>query len=582
MRSTEKLKSYKIFICVGVAILLAIFVYLRYDLFLRTDDVGFRNILSGLFTGEPEAHTTYLRYPLSFLLASLYKIFPGVYWYFVFFEIVNYGCLALILYTLIRSIKKHTILVTILITALFVAFWLPNLLTLEWTTTAGLISATAIIWYFFIPQDERKWKAIINYAVPVILFALSYNIRTSVFEMAIPFMGMAVVVKWLRNKGEIHKEFIIKETVFIALTFIVIIGSSAANSIAYSGEEWQEEKAYSHYRAMLIDRYGIPEYDEYADVYEASGITKEMYDIIKDDCNFMLASKGVLTSENLKDIAELAKENYYADRTILGMIKHCMRTRLEDAFSDDYIVYTNIFYLGMLVAFLIALYRKAWLEAGADIVFVVGFEALWVYLYYGGRLPIWVGTSLYLLGFIVLILLLFRESLVNYISNNHTVQIVAALGIGCLLGGGVMQVTQDNSEQANKASLIQEVKLYCENHKGNVYYRDFHSFAENDGREKVKAGDEFEAANFFPANGWTVNLPYNDQYMPTDGSQELCSWISKQDNFYIIIRNDRAEGVCSRTEDLFASRGISCELELDDELQISNGDKVNVYHFICN
>ncbi len=581
---TAKLKSYRLLFCAGLAVLLAIYVYCNYKVFLDTDDIGIRNIISGLYTGSPDPHVLYFLYPLSFVLAGLYTILPNIPWYFLFLEAAIYGSFTAILFSVIRRAKKHTVLLTVTITALFIAFWLRYLIQPEWTTTAGLLSAAAIVWYFFIPDHTSKVKTILDYTVSVILFALSANLRFSVFEMAIPFMGMAVVVKWLKNKGGINKSFVFKEIVFIVLTLAVIAGSRAVNSAAYSGEEWQEAKAYSHYRSMLFDRYGYPDYDEYADVYEANGITKEMYEIMKDDYNFMLASEGVLTSENLKEIAELAKEIHYSDRSFLRQIRHSMRLRLDDAFSDTYIIYTNVFYIAMLFILLSALYRKSWLEAFLDAFFVVGFEAVWVYLYYGGRMLLRVGQPLYLFGFVIELILICKDPILKKLLENRTIQAIGIFITAFLLGGEIIDMQYENEASAEKALTFQEVKEYCENNKDNVYFRDVYSYASsgNNGKEIVQNKDEMEAANFVPPNGWVVSFPLNNQYIPTDGSQELCSWLSDKDNFYIIIDSSRAEDVCNRTENLFRSRGIDCELEQTDELDISNGKTMYVYHFTYN
>lgn len=77
-------------------------------------------------------------------------------------------------------------------------------------------------------------------------------------------------------------------------------------------------------------------------------------------------------------------------------------------------------------------------------------------------------------------------------------------------------------------------------------------------------------------------LPFDNQFVPSGGHQELCSWIQTKDNIYILLEESRAEGICKRIEALFASRGIKCHLELEDTIHISNGKTVvEVYHYQC-
>ncbi len=581
----EKIRSnnaYKLLLCAGVSVLMAVIIYFHYELLMDTDDIGIRSILSGLYTGTPEAHVLFFLYPLSFILSKLYTFSQGIQWYFWFFEVSNYACLTLILFSVVRRLKKYILLFIIIFTALFFIFWIPNLIQLEWTTTAGLLSATAIVWFFFIPVETDKKKLVVDYAIPIFLFALSFNLRSSVLEMALPFMIMAILIKWFWNIKDINKKNIRKDLIFIGLTVVVLVGSYEINRAAYSSDEWMEASAYSNYRAMLYDRYGYPSYDEYSEVYEENGITEEMYEVMKTDYNFMLASKGVLTSESLRPIAELAKENYYAQRTTIGELKHCLKERWQNMWNDNYKVYTIVFYAGILLLIICAIYRRAWFHLFLEVVSVIGFEALWLYLYYGARLPVRVGRSLYLLGFILVMAFLFEEPLVHKIWHYRWAQIVAILIVAVLFWREAVIIQGDNELRAYRASYFQEIMQYCEDNSENVYFRDVNSnIGTGISYEKIKDKSDRLAANYVPPNGWMVSLPLDNQFMPTDGSQELCSWISEQNNFYLIVNSDRADGVCLRTENLFQSRGIDCTLELEDVFQTSNDMTLDVYHFSC-
>ena len=44
-----------------------------YDL---NDDLAIKDILAGIYSGVPEAHTNQILYPLGFFLSILYRIFP--------------------------------------------------------------------------------------------------------------------------------------------------------------------------------------------------------------------------------------------------------------------------------------------------------------------------------------------------------------------------------------------------------------------------------------------------------------------------------------------------------------------------
>ena len=61
------------------------------------DDVLIRDILSGVYTGESEALTAQLLWPLSALLAGLYRVLPGVPVFGAFLWLCQAGSIFLIL-----------------------------------------------------------------------------------------------------------------------------------------------------------------------------------------------------------------------------------------------------------------------------------------------------------------------------------------------------------------------------------------------------------------------------------------------------------------------------------------------------
>ena len=65
-----------------------------YDL---NDDVLIRDILSGVYTGEPEALTAQLLWPLGALLAGLYRLLPGLPVFGAFLWLCQAGSVFLIL-----------------------------------------------------------------------------------------------------------------------------------------------------------------------------------------------------------------------------------------------------------------------------------------------------------------------------------------------------------------------------------------------------------------------------------------------------------------------------------------------------
>ena len=80
----------------ATALVLALLLFLgvRYDYYYDlNDDVTMKDLLSGVYTGEPEGHNIQVLYPLSLAVSLAYRVFPGMPVYGFFLCLCQYGCL---------------------------------------------------------------------------------------------------------------------------------------------------------------------------------------------------------------------------------------------------------------------------------------------------------------------------------------------------------------------------------------------------------------------------------------------------------------------------------------------------------
>ncbi len=568
------------FLSVGITFLVILFVSLNYEPLLGPDDVGIRNILSGIYTGTPEAHTYFMYYILTKVISILYKWFPNIYWYVLFLALVNYGCLTLILYRFLCIVDRYKLIGIWSVVAGFLILWLPFFITLEWTSAAGILSATAIFWYATVPDRKDRNELLRDYILSFILLFISCNLRNDVALLALPFAGVVFLWKLSRNKSFFSSAFLHTQLLFVILSMVIIVMSRAVDSFAYSSDVWKEADRFSEYRSAMYDRFGWPDYDTYKDIYTRNNISFEMYQSIKNDYNLMLSYKGVLSSDNFEELAEIAETLFYSQNDTMSRLKNCVKKRWTAMKSQTYNLHTIIIYIGLFCSAVCSLYQKDKFKLFLVVSTAVGFELIWVYLYFRNRLPIHVGYSLNMIAVAAVIALLWRESLIKKVLKSGFIWFVLFLFLTTNLLQRTTAIQAGNRIEATNALLLSTVKQYCEENKENIYFRDFFSF--NNSilyKELIYARDERKAANFIPPNGWSVVLPMDNQYLPSGGGQELCSWIQDKNNIYIMIERSRAKDICMRTEALFASRGIECRLILEDVLEIPNGLIIEVYHF---
>ena len=614
----------------SVTVALVIYIKHTYQLLLGPDDVGIRNIVSGLYTGSPEAHSYFMRYPLTALLSFLYKCIPHVYWYAYFLAAVNYGCFLLFLYKIIRRLHANRISILLSALAIFLIMWLPFFITLEWTTTAGIAAATGIFWFattnnnhnidnnndddtdndnedqqasiprlkripaatddakggvssfiqriksFFVPDVNGKDR-LIYYIPSFILFFLAWNIRNDVALLSLPFWG--VVFLWKVINKQNFKGFI---AILLICASIMVI-SNLIDGAAYSSDAWKEADDLSDYRSSMYDRFGWPDYEENEEVYTKHNISYEMYQIISSDYNMMLSYKGVLEAEDLRELAEISEESFYSRTSVFSRLKQCVERRWDAMHGATYRFQTVLIYAGLFFALVYAVRRKNIFRLVLVSCSAIGFEAIWLYLYFRNRLPIHVGYSLNMMMILVVFSFLWNAkpaSIVPWRKGRTFICVAVAACLAVSLFHIDRKMRVDNDREANNAQLLVTVKQYCEDHPDNVYYRDFFSF--NNSilyKELISQRDEEKAANFIPPNGWSVVVPLDNQFLPTDGNTDLCSWLQGRTNYYFLVDENSAEGRCQRIENLFSSRGITCNMVLVDTVDSPNGVTIGVYQF---
>ena len=73
-------------LCIGTLfIVTVVLIILSTPVFYLNDDVTMRSILSGAYTGTPDGHAVYMQYPLSGVLAILYRVVGFIPWMELFF-----------------------------------------------------------------------------------------------------------------------------------------------------------------------------------------------------------------------------------------------------------------------------------------------------------------------------------------------------------------------------------------------------------------------------------------------------------------------------------------------------------------
>ena len=141
------------------------------------DDWGMYSILSGAYTGTPDAHVMFFLYPLSWLLSKLYTMWSFVPWYGLFQHAVQILCLFTVYRRILRIRRRHNPQASLLLPALaafLLLFYIVNLNVLaeaQYTTTAGLAAAAALF-CFITARINQSAAGFFLDAIPTLILSL--------------------------------------------------------------------------------------------------------------------------------------------------------------------------------------------------------------------------------------------------------------------------------------------------------------------------------------------------------------------------------------------------------------------------
>ena len=295
------------------------------------DDVLIRDILSGVYTGEPEALTAQLLWPLSALLAGLYRVLPGVPVFGAFLWLCQAGSIFLILkrsldavsgsaapgkiraagtFSVSGSLKK--LCLSLLETLLIAACLLYHLVFVQYTVTAGLL-ATAAIFAFLTVRERESERAVLLWlrCLPAaLLFWLAFCLRSEMGLLLLPLAGVGGIWKWAARamRGPVFTGR--NAASFLGLFGLILAGVLAcfgADRLACSDPEWQEFEALFDARTQVYDFYdaSLRSFEENREFYEGLGLTETQCELL---VNYNYGADDAIDAQVMEQIAAYGRK----------------------------------------------------------------------------------------------------------------------------------------------------------------------------------------------------------------------------------------------------------------------------------
>lgn len=354
-----------------------------YDL---NDDVLIKDILSGAYTGTPSGYNNQMMYPISVLIAGLYRLIPSVPWYGIMLMGGLAASVTIIAYRLLCYTINIWIKLAMSVFAIvfILGVYLDEITNMTYTVVSAMLATAACVWV--LTDNNLRLR---DNIVPLVLCIISFNIRSEMFLLMCPYMVAVALIKFifdlskkaLRNLSEIAVVILVG----VVFTFLI-------DTIAYSGSEWREYRRLFDARTEVYDFSGIPEYDTNEDFYESEGITREQWQLLVDynyalDDNISAYTLETIASYVRSGEAKDANGNPYtrANVGIKTAIGQYIRS-IVDFTADPMYMPLRLIVTLLFIALIIlsVLSRRGDTLVGLAVGFLCR-SVPWIYFYYSGR-----------------------------------------------------------------------------------------------------------------------------------------------------------------------------------------------------
>lgn len=450
MKITEK----KWFGFVALSVAMIAVMILRPPVFYLNDDVAMRSILSGAYTGTPDGHAVYMKYPLTGVLALLYRVLGIVPWMELFFAISIFFCM---------SFFAECFASRLMGCVLAFGIYMPFVLYMHYTLVAALLAATAV---FLLVKGDRGIKA-------WVLLLLSFLIRSQVGLLSLPFVICAWVWRMGLLEGGQGKQESVHMLKWGVYWIAAVLCCSLIHNVCYSSPEWKEYLDYNDSRTLLYDYTNFLSADTYGENCTAYGMTPTEYNILYNYNNLLDNS---IDAERMGEIADRVSESMKPAGSFVTSVKNSVRQYLTHIRYND--APFNYIWLGsVLILGCCCVLGKHWFMLGIVAVLELGRSVVWIYLIWKGRFPQRVSQSLYLLE--ILLLLGMLMTLAHGINLAEKVKKIAAWGLAVALLFFCISQWRNTFDELKYRDDVQKgwetIKEYCEERPETIFFADVFS-----------------------------------------------------------------------------------------------------------
>lgn len=526
------------------------------------DDITMVAILNGTYTGTPDAHAVFLKYPLSWFISLLYRTGIPIGWYLVVMMGIYLLAMASLLYRLLERMPRHLILACALFLGGMCTLWLLNIMSFTFTTCGAFVAGSLVLGYALQPKEtDLRPGRLVNV---LLLYLLSYCLRDYFGYLATAFLGVIWLAKYWRELRDNRRCWLIPLAACLTL-------GAAAGIHQFGYRDWGDFLAYNDARCYLQDYKNFPDYEEHKEMIQALGYDEREYYTISHYDYCLLPEFSPEVIHQLSDYAHSLEPQ----RSLTSTVKRAVKRTVNYYFVDDLSELTPLVAASYLLpaALLVVSVFLSLRDKKGHLVFpmliLFGIGCCWLVIGYQGRYPNRVAASLRILtaaaslaGFA----LLFRVRPIQIKGEQARRRWAAGAAALCLVlaGWGFLHA---RLERGAPYQGQMEYVSYITQYPENIYLRDTRS-TEYD-NELLAEYPKLDV-KVISTGGWTAYSPLYEQKLAAAGLERVNRDTLFLDNAYLIVRDNYA---------LYKVLGVSKDAQLDYDVVKEFDDGIRILKF---
>lgn len=503
------------------------------------DDPFIATVLNGAYTGTPDAHVVYMKYPLAWILTMLFTWIPQVNWHFLLLVSCFQICCFAVCFRICSNVNKirNKVFLSVVFLLLFWLTMAEMVLTVHYSMCAAVLSATGIFYFGTIPRGASKRNLALNFLVVLLMLWTAYAIRARTLFMLLPLAGAVFIFLLFREKPVFRIKNLVRWLLCPVILFLGLGGLELMHNANYKSEVWQEFLTFNDARTTLYDFYGIPEYEKNREFFEELNISKARYDVTLD--KYYLELRDGMEEDALPAIADYrvkeSKQTLPTGKRILESVKALPLNLVKKTYAPVNWIAAAVFLILLLGAILL---KKRRALAALILCFFTSLIP-WLWMIYVGK-----PTPRVTMGIWAADLLFFTALLIDHADEIRSLLkpkersaagiLLFAVSAAALLAGTCLSygpLTTKLDRYIASGRVRAQLESWCEEHPENLYITESEIV---NGLGFDRKAIDHSLMNLMWPGGWTAKMEANLKIYERFGVSDIEKAIVKEDNIYIV------------------------------------------------